>query len=81
MVEPCWHRSKQQPFIIPTLVDEYDLQQTKIETFEGSHRLTLRPAGDGEVRLFGISLKIRVRVFCGCHWNLRSRGLELAQMG
>ena len=48
---------QQQPFIIPTISDEYDLQQTKIETFEGPHRLTIRPAGDGEVRLFGISVE------------------------
>ena len=26
---------QQQPFIIPTISDEYDLQQTKIETLRG----------------------------------------------
>ncbi len=40
---------------IPTLGPGPRLQQTRLEVADGPHRLTLRPKGDGEVRIFGVS--------------------------
>jgi len=33
------------------------LQQTRIDVPDGPHRMVLRPVGDGEVRLFGVSME------------------------
>ena len=42
---------------IETSGKEFTLGRTRIEVSDGPHRLQLRPAGDGEVRLFGVSLE------------------------
>lgn len=42
---------------IPTAGDKPRLQRTRIEVPEGPHRLRLAPKGDGEARLFGVSLE------------------------
>jgi lysophospholipase L1-like esterase len=43
------------PILIPTHNESIDVIHTRLEVPQGSHRLTLMPAGDGEVRLFGVS--------------------------
>jgi len=43
--------------MIPTAVSEPMLQRHRLLVPEGGHRLSLAPAGDGEVRLFGVSLE------------------------
>ncbi len=43
------------PVPIPTTGPGPTLQRTRIEVSDGSHRLVLRPKGDGEVRVFGVS--------------------------
>lgn len=45
------------PILIPTHSELTELIHTRIEVEEGSHRLTLSPTGDGEIRLFGISVE------------------------
>ncbi|MEC7986220.1 MAG: hypothetical protein VX278_13730, partial [Myxococcota bacterium] len=47
-----------QPILIPTDSPEFELNNVRLDTFEGSHRLTLSPAGDGPVRLFGVSMEV-----------------------
>ncbi len=42
---------------IETSGEEFTMARTRIEVPDGPHRLQLRPAGDGEVRLFGVSLE------------------------
>ena len=42
---------------ISTAGNRVGLQQTRIEVPDGPHRMTLRPVGDGEVRLFGVSME------------------------
>ena len=46
---------RQNPILIPTNGPRTLFQHTRIETKEAPHRLTLSPAGDGTVRLFGMS--------------------------
>lgn len=48
---------RNDPIIIPTEAANTELIQTRIEVLDGSHRLTLSPAGDGEIRLFGVSVE------------------------
>ena len=40
---------------MPTFSPQPDIYHARIETEEGPHRLSLQPAGDGEIRFFGIS--------------------------
>ena len=42
---------------IETSGEGFAMARTRIEVPDGPHRLQLRPAGDGEVRLFGVSLE------------------------
>jgi lysophospholipase L1-like esterase len=43
------------PVSVPTLGPGPKLQVTRLEVTDGPHRLELRPKGDGEVRIFGVS--------------------------
>ncbi|MBN94789.1 MAG: hypothetical protein CL928_12080 [Deltaproteobacteria bacterium] len=45
------------PQALTTKSDSIQLQRTRIEVNDGSHRLVLAPAGDGEARVFGVSLE------------------------
>lgn len=45
------------PVLIPTHSESTTLIHTRLEVAEGSHRLTISPTGDGEIRLFGISVE------------------------
>jgi lysophospholipase L1-like esterase len=45
------------PLLIPTHNESPDLLQTRIEVEQGGHRLTISPTGDGEIRLFGVSVE------------------------
>jgi lysophospholipase L1-like esterase len=45
------------PHRIETRAADPHMQHTRLEVPDGPHRLQLRPAGDGEVRLFGVSLE------------------------
>jgi lysophospholipase L1-like esterase len=42
---------------IATASDSAALQRVRVEVPDGAHRLHLRPAGDGEVRIFGVSME------------------------
>ena len=44
---------------VPTNVPGPSLQRTRLELTDGPHRITVAPAGDGEVRLFGASMERR----------------------
>ena len=46
---------RNSPILIPTHSESIDVIHTRLEVPEGSHRLTLMPAGDGETRIFGVS--------------------------
>ena len=43
--------------ILPTTAAEPTLQEMRISVPDGPHRLTVAPAGNGEVRLFGVSME------------------------
>lgn len=43
------------PLVIPTFSPKHELGHVRIEVAESSHRLSIQPAGDGEIRLFGVS--------------------------
>ncbi len=45
------------PLTRSTAASEPTLQRTRIEVPDGGHRLVLSPAGDGEVRIFGVSME------------------------
>ena len=47
----------EEPILFPTLSQEPSLNRLRIDTFDGSHRLTINPLGDGPVRLFGVSME------------------------
>ncbi len=42
---------------VSTRADSHELHTIEIQVVDGPHRLELRPAGDGEVRLFGVSME------------------------
>ncbi len=44
-----------EPVAIPTGYGEARLQRTRVEVPDGAHRLTVRPEGDGEVVVLGVS--------------------------
>lgn len=46
---------RNQPVVIPTFSPFPTLNHVRIEVPEGPHRLSIQPAGDGEIRLFGVS--------------------------
>lgn len=46
---------RNQPVVIPTFSPYPELNHVRIEVPEGPHRLSIQPAGDGEIRLFGVS--------------------------
>ncbi|MFH1469018.1 MAG: GDSL-type esterase/lipase family protein [Pseudomonadota bacterium] len=45
------------PREVSTAAEAPDLLRFRVEVPDGPHRLTLAPAGDGEVRLFGVSME------------------------
>jgi lysophospholipase L1-like esterase len=45
------------PLIVSTRAERPELQLTRLEVPEGPHRLRLAPVGDGEVRIFGVSME------------------------
>ena len=47
----------EEPIVFPTLSEEPSFNRLRIDTFDGAHRLTLQPLGDGPVRLFGLSME------------------------
>lgn len=47
----------EEPILFPTLSEKPSLNRLRIDTFDGAHRLTLNPLGDGPVRLFGVSME------------------------
>lgn len=46
-----------EPFRIPTTAETAGLRLVRVRVADGAHRLTLSPAGDGEVRIFGVSME------------------------
>lgn len=46
---------RNRPVVIPTFSPHPELNHVRIEVPEGPHRLSIQPAGDGEIRLFGVS--------------------------
>ena len=46
-----------EPQTLRTKADEAMLQRTRVMVPDGPHRLALAPAGDGEVRIFGVSME------------------------
>ena len=48
---------RQDPFLLPTNQENQGLIKTTLELPPSSHRITLSPVGDGEVRLLGMSLE------------------------
>jgi hypothetical protein len=47
----------EESLLFPTLSETHQLNRLRIDTFDGAHRLTLNPLGDGPVRLFGLSME------------------------
>ncbi len=45
------------PFLLPTNRENTELIHTILEVPQNGHRITLSPSGDGEVRIFGMSLE------------------------
>ncbi len=45
------------PFEVTTAGDAWRLLRVRVDVTDGGHRLTLSPAGDGEVRIFGVSME------------------------
>lgn len=45
------------PFEVTTAGDVHRMLRVRIDVSDGGHRLTLSPAGDGEVRIFGVSME------------------------
>ena len=42
---------------VTTRSESIELQRTRIEVLDGAHRLVLSPEGDGQVRVFGVSME------------------------
>ncbi len=45
------------PQAVSTHADSPSIQRVRVKVSDGKHRLTLSPVGDGEVRIFGVSME------------------------